>query len=130
MAESSVNALTYLLDTEKLLTEEICKLMEYRVFPSLELSQIRKEVKLFKDSLEETESQISDISNYSKKFEILAFNTVKENKLCERKLVLIRQRRSDEHDIRVAALRKISKIKSVEERQRHDPNNFGNQKSF
>jgi hypothetical protein len=130
MTEASINSLSYLLDTEKLLTEEIYKLMEYRVFPSLELSQIRKEVKLFKDSLEDNESQISDFSNYSKKFEILAFNTVKENKLCERKLVLLRQKRTDEHDIRAAAMRKLSKMKSVHEKQLHDPNNFANQKSF
>jgi len=53
-----------------------------------------------------------------------------ENRLCEKKLAIIRSRRQEEQNSRAAAQRKILRSKNIEEQQSRDPLNFRNQRKF
>jgi len=53
-----------------------------------------------------------------------------ENKLCERKLNIFNTKRLDEENKKINFMRKIAKLKQLEEAQSLDPANFKNQKNF
>lgn len=51
-----------------------------------------------------------------------------ENKLCERKLLLMACRRQEEEERRALYLKKLARAKAVEDTQARDPANFRNQR--
>lgn len=113
---------------------------------------IRKDVKVFKDSQEailtktgsvETNSNSGSTSakgskRNDKAEEVLTnapvntyFDLVEilnlETRLCERKLSVLRMRRQEEEDRKNVQLRKLAKLKEMEDKQSRDPANFRNQ---
>ena len=120
---------------ETAVSAEIKHLTDLRVYPSAELAQIRKEVKAFRDTYDETLSasaSASAFSNYGSIYatastgsdEAIIASTAAELKLCERKLAMLRAKRQEETEARQAALRKAQRQAQVLESQRADPQNF------
>ncbi len=137
------NSLQSILELEKSLTEELQALVEYKVFPSVELQLIKKEVKAFKEYQDQQKSEVvaegadsgtKNGNNAIKKvitmYQSLANNSLIEQRVCEKKLTIIRSRRHDEQELRNQYLRKMARLKAMEEKESKDPYNFRNQKNF
>ncbi len=137
------NSLQGILELEKSLTEELNALCEFKVFPSVELQLIKKEVKAFKEyqdqqkcemAAEGTDSTSKNGNTAVKKlitmYQSLANNSLIEQRVCEKKLSIVRSRRQDEQELRNQYLRKMARLKAMEEKEAKDPYNFRNQKNY
>lgn len=51
-----------------------------------------------------------------------------ENKLCERKLLMMGSRRQEEEERRVLYMKKLARVKAQDDTQARDPANFRNQR--
>lgn len=71
-------------------------------------------------------SSISEtsITGYEELLNIL----LAENKLCERKFAMLNNRRQEEEERRAIVMKKLAKLKAVNESQAKDPANFRNQR--
>lgn len=154
----SLELLNYIFSSEQLISHEIVGFIKLQCFPSQELNIIRRDIKAFKDQQElmlsnsqylSANDQLNDSvadkrsgrkapsaasggdSNKSKDddYENLVAILEEESKLCERKLQILSQRREFEEESRLHALRKVAKMKALEDVQAKDPNNFKNQSS-
>ena len=81
-------------------------------------------MKIFKEMSAETETAMAGDGGEP------IYLTDLENKLCEKKLAIIRSRRQEEQNLRAAAQRKLLRSKNIEEQQSRDPLNFRNQRKF
>ena len=137
------NSLQGILELEKSLTEELNALCEYKVFPSVELQLIKKEVKAFKEYQDQqkcemvaegTDATIKNGNTAVKKlitmYQSLANSSLIEQRVCEKKLSIVRARRQDEQELRNQYLRKMARLKALEEKEAKDPYNFRNQKNY
>jgi hypothetical protein len=123
-------ALDSIRTLETAVSAELRLLAELRVYPVAELSQIRKDVKAYRDNYDEAsitdDGQLNvaatSLSRAASEEAISA--TAAELRLCERKLSILRSKRHDETDARNAALRKIQRQEQKAEQQRNDPINF------
>lgn len=131
---SSGDILANILEVERAVSDELRALVEFRVYPSVELALVRKEMKAFKDYQEEqamhqqhqqlAQAQASKGSsgssssvhsrNLALTYQLLTNTSVTEQKVCEKKLSIIRARRQDEQEARAAYLRKQAKMKERE----------------
>ncbi len=149
--------LTNILNIENAISREIQAFMKLQIFPMQELNSIRKEIKMFKEQQEEIllklqsnnaveDSQASNKkSNDSKSkknqasssainlqsltngYDNLMTILLEENKLCDKKLMLLNIRREAEEEARLAYMKKMAKLKAAEDNQSKDPSNFKNQ---
>ena len=117
-------ALDSIRTLETAVTAELRLLAELHVYPGAELSQIRKDVKAFRDNYDEApvtdDGQLNvaatSLSRAASEEAISA--TAAELRLCERKLSILRSKRHDETDARNAALRKLQRQEQKAERPR------------
>lgn len=127
--------------------------MKLQFFPSQELNQIRREVKQFKEQQEQMLSSaqlVSDqedvaVGKTGKKnpamnsssgdtsqgirdgYDNLVSILQEETQLCEKKLDILSHRRQSEEEARLLLLRKLARMRSIEDQQSKDPTNFRNQ---
>ena len=125
--------------------------MKLQFFPGQELNMIRREVKQFKDQQEqllasanitgeseEGSSKVASKKNTAKNadnelqgiregYDSLVSILQEETQLCERKLDILSNRRQAEEESRLQLLRKLAKMKTIEDQQSRDPSNFRNQ---
>ena len=73
---------------------------------------------------------IDNLSFLSNGYDNLISILTSENKLCERKLTIFNNKRLEEENKKMIIMRKIAKIKQLDEAQSLDPANFRNQKNF
>lgn len=108
-------------------TSEILQLVSFNVFPSAELTLIRRENKLFKDFVDQMQSsQNEDLvrSEITKLNEWRSDSLVAEQRYSDRKLGILRARRIEEVEAREAYERKLARARQAEEEQARDPANF------
>ena len=133
-----------ILDIETTISSELRRLKEMHVFPAQELSLIKKEVKVFKESFEgaiahDAKKEYSAVyyeatavqgskSSTAKAAEEYAAMIAAESKVCEKKLHILRMRRGEEQDARQAQARRIARARAVEDSQARDPANFSQQR--
>lgn len=129
LAEGAANSV---LSLEQAVSEEIVALTDLKTFPSAELVLIRKEVKAFKDLQEaagvSTEGLSGAGADGPKAHENMMAVADAEQRMCNRKLELLRARRHEEQEARAILMKKIARARALEEAQAKDPANFRNQK--
>lgn len=150
----SLSILEAILLTEKTIYRELEMLTELRAYPSAELVLIRKEVKAFKDQqdfilskagenkLDGAQADAAGLDGQSagngssddltsmlnSGYDDLVAILSAENKLCERKLMLMSCRRQEEEERRALYVKKLARAKVQEDNQSRDPANFRNQR--
>ncbi len=151
----SLELLNYIFNSEQLISHEIVGFQKLQCFPAQELNIIRRDIKSFKDQQEHmlstshilsgsdvpsdsqldkrTGKKVNDVVDRSTvkpgddSYENLVAILEEESKLCERKLQMLSQRREFEEESRLHLMRKMAKLKAMEDTQAKDPNNFKNQ---
>lgn len=147
--QNNIEVLSSILTSERFVTRELRYFFDLGCFPNQEIIIIKKEMKQFKDYQQKLlqDSEISSItmaddheqgtktptnhldplqmiqSNHEILYQIL----IEENKLLDRKLNLFSQRRQVEAEVKQAYLKKMMKMKAMEEAESKDPNSFKNQ---
>ena len=118
----TINFATKIQLLEKQVDDEIDQLSRLRVFPSMEYATIRKQFKYLREQHEE--GKMSNDSQFPQYLEDL------EYRVTENKLALLRSRRIEEEEARIAHRKKMAKLRQLEESQSKDPANFRNQRKF
>ena len=106
------NHVDNILRIEKSISIEIEELVRLGIFPSFEITMIRKDVKKYKELEEEVMNVESDSS-------IQGGLETAEIRLCERKLSLLRARKEDELEIRAKEQRRARKMAMMEHHQQN-----------
>lgn len=115
------SALEEILLVERAASDEIEHLSSLRVFPTVELASIRKDIKSLKDIQEgggkgDSEFLAENLSHIEL-----------EQKFCNRKFTALKTRRLEEEELRAVQMKKLAKLKAMDEAQAKDPANFKNQ---
>lgn len=132
LAESQLQRI---LEYEMAISSEIRALANEGIFPSFELTLIKKDMKSFRELQEAMEN---DGTHHHTKDELVLDEKLPsvvelrdlEIKLSERKLTLLHTRRQDELEARALYQKKLARAKAAEDSQSKDPLNFRNQTGF
>jgi hypothetical protein len=141
--QNNIEALNTILNSERFVSREIHSLFELASFPQSELAIVRKEMKLFKEFqqklIEESENKGNvettsfpeangnNSSSLTASHDILYRILNEESKVTEHKLYILSQKRQIEQEARNAYIRKMMKLKAMEEAEKSDPRSFKNQ---
>ena len=118
----SIDFVANLLNIEKQVDDEIEKLARLNTFTSSELTIIRKQFKYLHEQQDSTHNLDDDqFSRYLRDLEL---------RVTENKLALLRSRRLEDEEARIAYRKKLVKLRQLEESQSKDPANFRNQRRF
>ena len=113
---------------ESMINEELKAMLDFKIYPTAEISMIRKDIKAFKDFQEEQQAnfaQSQEEKNLITTYKVLAITLRNELKVCDKKLSIFRARRVEEVSTRDVLARKIARAKAVEAEQQREPANFG-----
>jgi hypothetical protein len=141
--QDNVEALNAILSSERFVSRELHSLFELAAFPQSELAIVRKEMKLFKEFqqklIEENENKSNgDVisaaegavnlgSSLTASHDVLYRILSEENKVVQHKLSILSEKRQIEQEARNAYIRKMMKLKALEEAEKSDPRSFKNQ---
>lgn len=137
--ETSSLLIQRLVQIEKEITIELHLLSKLKIFPSAELIIIKKEMKSFREKNQSGDNSGGVIGGgphggdgeNDQPNELLDHKALEnELYLAEKKLSIIRGRRIDEEETRMAQKKRIAKAKQIDEMQSKDPLNFRNQTRY
>lgn len=101
---------------------------ELNVFPAVEIAQMRRDIRSFKDLQEQVLSNNNNNNNNAEDVQdpqyLLLTVLSEEVKLCERKWGLLKQRKLAEEEHRQQLWRRAQRQRQLEEAQMKDPANF------
>ena len=140
-------ALEGILRTEEAISDELRALADIGSFPSSELAMIKREIKAFKTTYEETIAKAAKCEKamftqsddgirmngnivHMKYHEDYINMIGAEYKLAEKKLAILRSKRQDEHQLKAAQQRRLERKKALHDQQQRDPANFSHQSRF
>lgn len=112
-----------LKNLEKQVDEEVEKLARLNIFPSAELATIRKQFRYLHEQ-QDSRKDCEDDGQFQLYLRDL------ELRVTENKLALLRSRRIEDEEARIAYKKKVAKLRQLEESQSKDPANFRNQGRF
>ena len=111
-----------LRDLEKQVDNEVSQLARLSTFPSTELATIRKQFKyLYEQQESGKDSEDDQFPLYLRDLEL---------RVTENKLALLRSRRIEDEEARIAYRKKLARLRQLDESQSKDPANFRNQRRF
>ena len=133
--QTSAHLIQRLVQIEKEITLEFHLLSKLKIFPSAELIILKKEMKAFREknqSGDHSSGGPRGMDGESDQSNELLDHKALENELyfAEKKLSIIRGRRIDEEETRMAQKKRIAKAKQIDEMQSKDPLNFRNQTRY
>lgn len=143
--EDSLALLKAILESEREARAAIGGLRNLHVFPAQEVAIVRKDLRQLRDRQEavlsehcenETEemegrgrkaAKAQSVDPVSETYDPLLVLLREELLLCEKKVLLLHDRRIGEEELRVQQSKRLARLRLIEETQARDPANFRNQ---